>query len=387
MSMSPQVYRETHPGAVIPRAKAIRLAKAIVAAMAIAATALLAGTAPAGAADVRVEATRRLMGVPWRIVVHADSGDAAEAAAAAAFAEVARLERVLSDYDPDSELSRLSAGAPTAGPVAVGDDLWRALRRAAAIRDATDGAFDPAVGPLTTLWRQARRTGRLPRPDRLAAARGAVGPGALAVAADRREVSLPLAGTRLDLGGIGMGYAADRALEVLAERGVASAMIDASGDIAVSAPPPAAGGWRIGLPPAAGEPAEILELSRAAVTTSGDAFQAVVIDGVRYSHVVDPRTGVGVRGPGAVTVIAPDCTTADALATALSVLGPERGLQVLAAFPGCAARFIWSEDGAPHEARSPGWPAAPPGPPGRTAAGPPPQPAQTLQPADRPDGP
>jgi len=101
-----------------------------------------------------------------------------------------------------------------------------------------------------------------------------------------------------------------------------------------------------------------LVLANRAVTTSGDAFQAVDIDGVRYSHIVDPRTGVGVVGSAAVTVIAPDCTTADALATAASVLGPEQGLTAVAAHEGCLARFVWHADGNPREACSPGWPAA-----------------------------
>ena len=98
----------------------------------------------------------------------------------------------------------------------------------------------------------------------------------------------------------------------------------------------------------------------AAVTTSGDAYQAVEIDGVRYSHIVDPRTGLGVTGQTAVTVIAPDATTADALATALSVLGPEAGQHVVERFPGCAARFMWLKDGREYLLDSPGWPGTGP---------------------------
>ncbi|NDC63166.1 MAG: FAD:protein FMN transferase, partial [Planctomycetia bacterium] len=100
-----------------------------------------------------------------------------------------------------------------------------------------------------------------------------------------------------------------------------------------------------------------LLLVNRAVTTSGDAFQGVEIEGVRYSHIVDPRTGLGVVGPAAVSVIAPDCTTADALATAASVLGPEEGTAAVAAQPGCAARFVWREGDGWREARSPHWPA------------------------------
>ncbi len=320
---------------------------------------LVTGCGPrAGApATVRVRESRRLMGAPWTITVHVASQADGTAAIAAAFAEIERLERVLSDYDPESELSRLSAAAPTPEPVAVGNDLWQVLVSAEALRERTAGAFDITLGPLTSLWRQARKSGRLPRPDKLAAARAAVGAGTLELVPAIRSVRLPKAGARLDPGGIGMGYAADRALEVLASRGVRSAMIDASGDVLVSAAPPGSAGWRIDVRPLRpGGTGETLTLSRAAITTSGDAYQAVEIDGVRYSHVVDPRSGLGVTGQTAVTVIAPDATTADALATAASVLGHETGPAIIAAFPGCSARFAWREEDADRILTTPGWP-------------------------------
>lgn len=320
------------------------------------------GRSAASAAGGRFANTRRLMGVPWTITVLAPNAVQAEAAIAAGFAEVERLERILSDYDPASELCRLSAAAPTTDPVFVSPDLWNVLERAVMFRDATGGAFDPSVGPLTTLWRQARRTGRLPRPDRLAAARAAVGPGAIMLVPETRAVRLPLAGTRLDLGGIGMGYAADRAMNVLDARGIRAALIDASGDILASAAPAGARGWKITTAPHGGPatPAPTLELAAAALTTSGDAFQGVEIDGVRYSHIVDPRTGLGVTGRTAVMVIAPDCTTADALATALNVLGPRDGLEAVARFPQAAALFSFVEDGGIRQVASPGWPTTAP---------------------------
>jgi thiamine biosynthesis lipoprotein len=299
------------------------------------------------------------MGVPWTITVYASQA-AAHAAIAAAFAEISRLEGILSDYDPQSELSRLSQAAPTAAPVPVSADLWRVLREAVAWRDASAGAFDPTIGPLTTLWRQARRSGVMPRADKLAAARQAVGPDRLVLDEDRMTAMLVAPAMRLDLGGIGMGYAIDRGMDVLAMHGITSAMIDASGDIAVSGPPPGADAWTIEVDARVDEDGagrEMLTLVNAAVTTSGDAFQAVEIDGTRYSHVVDPRTGLGVAGPAAVTVIAADCTTADAVATAASVLGAEAGLAFVEAVPGAAARFVSSSDGERREARSTRWPA------------------------------
>ena len=149
-----------------------------------------------------------------------------------------------------------------------------------------------------------------------------------------------------------MGYAIDEAMGLLAERGIRSAMIDASGDIAVSGPPPGRDHWRVAVPPLMRQTAvpatasrettmPTLALVHAAVATSGDAYQAVVIDGVRYSHIVDPRTGLGVVGPTAVTVVATDATSADALSTSISVLGPHEGLALAESVDGVAARCSW----------------------------------------------
>lgn len=327
------------------------------------AAACLAVTAAAVEPEAtKVSQTRRLMGVAWTITVCVADVEAARLPLEAAFAEVARLEAILSDYDPTSEVSRLSARAPTSDPVPVSPDLWRLLDRAARLRDATAGAFDPTVGPLVTLWRRARRSETMPPADKLAAARAAVGIDTLRLDRDRRGVMLTRPGMRLDFGGIGMGYAVDRALDVLAAHGVSAALVDASGDVGVSAAPPAEPGWRIAIrslvPGAAASPP--LVLTHAAVTTSGDAFQGVEIDGIRYSHIVDPRSGLGVVGPSAVTVIAPDCTTADALATAASVLGPDAGSRAIAEHEGVAARFEWrAADGTVATRVTPGWPGGP----------------------------
>ncbi|MFM8735226.1 MAG: FAD:protein FMN transferase [Pirellulales bacterium] len=325
-----------------------------------AAVATAAGCGSLVTADpVRVSATEHLMGVAWTITLYAPERAAGEAAIAAGFAEARRLERILSDYDPASELSRLSASAPTTTPVAIGDDLWAVLVRADEFRVATDGAFDVTVGPLTTLWRQARRSGRMPRADKFAAARDAVGGDSLVLDLAARTASLRRPGMRLDLGGIGMGYAADRVMAVLAARGIESALVDASGDVLVSAPPPGRAGWLITVAGLGhdGDAAEPLVLAHAAVTTSGDARQAVEIDGRRYSHVVDPRTGLGVAGPAAVSVIAADGITADAVATAASVAGHEAGPALVGRFPGVGARFLWHDGDTTKTAVTAGWPS------------------------------
>lgn len=309
-----------------------------------------------GEAAVRHDASRVLMGVDWSVTVYAHSQEQAVEAAEAALDRVAEIERVLSDYDRQSEVSLLmeQARREPGCRMAVSDDLARAIERSLEFSRMTGGGFDVTVGPLTALWRQSRKTGRLPNAEKLAAARAASGRDALqlfpADAEGRRNIALA-EGARLDFGGIGMGFAIDEAMRLLADRGITSAMIDASGDIAVSGPPPGRHAWRIEVAPlasdaAAGEAAAAsvsLQLVHAAVATSGDAFQAVVIDGVRYSHIVDPRTGMGVEGPTAVTVVAADATSVDALSTAVSVLGPVGGPRLIESLPQTAARFCWVE--------------------------------------------
>ncbi|MEX0893519.1 MAG: FAD:protein FMN transferase, partial [Gemmatimonadota bacterium] len=293
----------------------------------------------------------------------------------AAFGVVAGLDRRLSDWDPASELSRLGQIAGTGTGRAVSSELGQVLALARAWAERTDGAFDPTVGPLTRLWRWSARRQALPDSARLAAARAAVGwrflriengggaPGGGPV------VHLERPGMALDLGGIAKGVAADAALAELARRGIHSALVDAGGDLALGAAPPGlrgGGGARDGTaasrdgarqpvardgPAVSGDPTgqpvaldgprasgdaagHVLILQRTGVATSGARYRSFEVDGVRYGHIVDPRTGLGVTERRAVTVIARDAATADVLASALSVLDEPAGRALLRAVPG-----------------------------------------------------
>ena len=315
---------------------------------------------------VKESLSQRHMGLPWLITVFATDSATGQSAAMAAFREVARLNKVLSDYDSEAELFQLSdkTNLPHYVPshVFVSEDLFQVLRLSIDFHSKTRAAFDPTVGPLTTLWRQSRRSGRMPVPEKLSAALESVGVDAIVLDAHQKSVLLAKPKMRLDFGGIGVGYAIDRAMDVLRHHGIRSAMIEASGDIAVSLPPPGQNAWRIAIAPLnPKEPSqEAILLVNAAITTSGDAFQAAEIDGIRYSHIVDPRTGLGTRGPTAVTVIAKDCTTADALATALTVLGHTEAVEILPDFEDVSARFVWMDGGNVNHFESLHWPQSVP---------------------------
>lgn len=292
------------------------------------------------------------MGVPVRISLYAPDEPAANKAARAAFDRVRRVDWIMSDYKADSELMQLCRKSGPGKPVKVSPELIAVLRRARQISEASDGAFDVSVGPVVRLWRRARRRKRLPKEDLLQAARRLVDYRRIHIDPQAGTVELKLEGMRLDLGGIAKGYAADQALAALKRNGITRAMIDAGGDIVVSDPPPGEAGWKIGVAPLErpdGPPSRYLLLKNAAVATSGDAFQYVEIDGRRYSHIVDPRTGLGLTTRRSATVIAPDGTTADALASAVSVLGPEKGLPLIEKTKGAAALIVQIRDGRPQE--------------------------------------
>jgi thiamine biosynthesis lipoprotein len=280
----------------------------------------------------RFEYSQVHMGMPVRVVLHGSSAETAQRAAGAAFDRIAALDRMMSDYREDSELRRLDARPLEWVPAS--EELFAVLVLAVEIARVTDGAFDPTVAPLVSLWRDARKTGRLPERPGLDAARALVGWRLVELDPSRRAVRLARSGMRLDLGGIAKGYIVQQALGTLRQHGIPSALLEAGGDIVVGDPPPGRRGWRIDTPsasPAFGERAA--NLRNAALATSGPTAQFVEIDGVRYSHVIDPRTGLGVTNHIVARVIAADAAAADALATALTVLGPDGAEAVAKRFP------------------------------------------------------
>ncbi len=297
----------------------------------------------------RFESVQPQMGVPFKILLYAPDESTANQAFEAAFSHIKALNQILSDYDPDSELSRLSQSSPAEQGVPVSPDLWTVLARSQQLAVQTDGAFDMTVGPFVRLWRRAKREKQLPTPARVAEARASVGYQAVRLDEARHTARLLKPHMKLDLGGIAMGYAVDETVRLLRARGLTRVLVDASGDIAVGDPPPGKAGWSIGVIPLAadGTPSKWITLANAAVTTSGDAFQYVTIDGKRYSHIVDPRTGLGMTDRTSVGVIAPDCFTADGLDTAVCVLGPTAGLKLVEETPGCAAFVVRATDTEP----------------------------------------
>ena len=303
----------------------------------------------------RFEFAQVQMGVDFRFTLYADDRAAATDAAAAAFARIEQINSRHSNYLPDSELTRLCRTAGTGQDVPLSDDLFRVLNASQELARKTNGAFDVTVGPYTKLWRRARRRKQLPSPAQLDQAQKAVGFQHLQLDACQRTATLLRPDMRIDLGGIAKGYAADEALKLLEQHGVTRALVDGSGDIAVGQAPPGRRGWRIAISALdrAHSSRRVLLLTNAAVATSGDAWQHVIIDGQRYSHIVDPQTGLGLTSPRSVTVVADRGMRADSLASALSVLEPAKGLKLIQSLPTASALIVErTENGiAIHESR------------------------------------
>ena len=266
------------------------------------------------------------MGTRFRVLVHhADPQEAAEAARAA-LARVGELDRLLSDYREDSELSRLSRAAGGA-PVPCSEDLWTVLSLSQELARVTGGAFDVTSGPLVRLWRRARRRGELPDTAALERALALVGPELLELDPGGRTARCAVPGMRLDLGGIAKGHAIDEALRVLRQRGVTAALVEGGGDLAVHGVPPGAEAWQVAIEDLG--PGAALPMTGGAIASSGDRYQGFESEGVRYSHIIDPRTGAALVGPRAAGVTCPSAAVSDALATALCVLGPRAGAKLL----------------------------------------------------------
>jgi FAD:protein FMN transferase len=304
---------------------------------------VIAGLAVANqlsAADpTRYEFEEPHMGTRFRIVLHAPDKDAAITAATAAFKRVRELETVLSDYKATSETMKLGAAndRDPGKAIAIGDDLATVLDHALDVSKQSDGAFDATVGPLSKLWREARKANQLPADADRAAALAKVGWKQVELDRERKTVRLKLAGMRLDFGGIGKGYAADQALAVLKRHGCPRALVAAAGDITVGDAPPDRDAWLVDIEPlGAGTPKKQVRLVNASVSTSGDLYQFVQIGGTRYSHLLNPKTGLGLTGFVRATVVAKHGWQADALTKAACLMPAETATKLIDSLDGTA---------------------------------------------------
>jgi len=298
------------------------------------------------------------MGTTWSVKAVVPTGQPLPAGLDAEIAaQLEGLDRALSNYDPEAELSRLNRAAGGAW-IPVSPDLFAVLRAARAANAWSGGAVDVTVGPLVDLWGfgPSGRHGAPPTRATLRAARARVGQALLELRDTPPAVRKARADVSIDLSAIAVGYAVDRVAEHLESRGIERYLVDIGGELRAAGASPAGGRWRIAVqrPDAPEHTVErIVLLAGGAIATSGDYRDFYERDGRRYAHVIDPRTGEPVlHGPASVSVVAPTAEEADAAATALLVLGPDAGLRV-AAERGLPALFVVRGKGGPAERMTP----------------------------------
>jgi len=291
---------------------------------------------------------RVVMGTFSRVVVIADSQRKARACIRAAFETQERIEALMSYHQADSELNTVNRYAADK-PIPVNPMTFEVLQQAAHFSELSGGAFDVTVGPLVDLWRQAGETDEPPSEQALAEAQAMVGYDKLLLNERKMTVQFAVAGMRIDLGGIAKGYAVDESVHVMMKRGALGGMVDLGGNIrCFGRPPQGRDCWRVGLQDpnvapddlAGPEPLLVLAITDESVATSGDYRRFVKVHGERQSHILDTHTGRGAAQLASVTIIAPDATSADALSTAVSVLGQEKGLALIGTLPNIEAILI-----------------------------------------------
>ena len=290
---------------------------------------------------------RITMGTIARIMVTAENEQQANEAINTAFDKIFQVDELMSDYDPNSLLSKVNQNAFNK-PIAVDTALFEVLTAAKAYSCLSDGAFDVTIGPVVQLWRKAKEDNTAPTPEAIAKAKESVGHENLILDTENMTVQFAKDGMSLDLGGIAKGYAIDKAIEILQNAGVKGAMVDIGGDLRCFGTP--ANGkqhWLIGLQDPQNEEDILLVLNMddMAVATSGDYRRFVMIDDQKHSHIINPATADSAADLSSVTLIALTATAADALATAVTVLGNEKGLALVETLAESEAFIIQSNNG------------------------------------------
>lgn len=288
---------------------------------------------------------RFTLGCLFRVIIDEDSAEA-RLAAGEAFAIAERINDACSPQMPGAQVQSFCS-KPHGQAHEVGPGFFEALELTRRLAELTDGRFDPTFGPLTTLWSEARRRGKLPAVDALAKAREAVGWRHLVLDADKHTAMLEKEGMRLDFRAVACGFAADKMLAKLAEMGFPQAIIHAGNDIRVGDPPRGADTWRLRVPVSdpGGNKVIVVPLAKAGISTAGGMIQAVRIGGTRYADMLDPATGLGLTRFVSATVIADSATASAALAVAACAAGPEATRQSFAAWGARAVRMVYEDQG------------------------------------------
>jgi thiamine biosynthesis lipoprotein len=271
-----------------------------------------------------------LMASRFEVTAVSENDTLAWKAINAAIDETRRIEHLISEWDSTSQTSMINRNAGSA-PVKVDKELYDLISRSIKVSRLTGGAFDISFAPLMKVWKADGSMRRLPSPESIAAAKSKVGYEKIILDPDRQTVFLKEKGMKLGFGGIGQGYVGNRCMHLMQAMGINAGLVNVSGDIVTWGKQPDGSDWRIGIadPKKKDQIISWLSVHDISVVTSGGYEKYDMIDGKRYSHILDPRTGYPAQGVGSVTIISPDIELSDALATGIFVLGVEDGLNLV----------------------------------------------------------
>jgi len=292
----------------------------------------------------RFEYVHKCMGTLFRIVCYTEDEERAKTASIKAFNRIDSLNYIMSDYLPDSELNRLSRQSGKGNYIEVSNDLFEIISLSYHWSVQTNGIFDITVGPYSQLWRRAGRKDLLPTPYQIETASESVSYRYIHINSHKKSILLEKPNMQLDLGGIAKGFAVDEMYDIFVQSGINHVLIDGGGDIRAGDVPPEKKGWKIVLENLEKDQ-QIINLSNASIATSGDLYRYIQIDSVKYGHIIDPRTGYGLTNQRTVTVQADNCTNADALASVLSIWGPEEGFKIISSMPDTKAVILQETNG------------------------------------------
>ncbi|MFT6810857.1 MAG: thiamine biosynthesis lipoprotein [Saprospiraceae bacterium] len=288
-------------------------------------------------AQIKYESEAQKLGTQFKIIFYCADANTGDKLAAEAWALVDELNMIFSDYEPSSEITLLSKSAGTSEWIGVSDRLWEVLTLSHDISVKTQGAFDITIGPLSKLWRRAFRRNILPQESEVAEAKDLVNYKWIHFNKEKQSVFLEKPDMRLDLGGIAKGYIIDRVFQYFSDKGINEVLVDGGGDIFVGAAYDSEAPWKLSY----GGADQISNgWEHRAIASSGDHFRYLEYGGMKYSHIIDPRTGYGSNQPSQVVISAPSCVLADALASTISILGMERGQEFLTHFPNSKLEYL-----------------------------------------------
>jgi thiamine biosynthesis lipoprotein len=263
------------------------------------------------------------MGTDFRIVYYDNSAIDGNELYGQVSATLDNLNQIFSDYLPDSEINTLCRDKTPGERFPISQDLWKVMRTAEKVSQQCHGAFDVTIAPLSKIWRRAIRRQELPDPVEIEKAKEKVDFSKIWIAEDEPVIVFASPEITLDMGGIAKGYALDRIALLLEDAGIKHYMIDGGGDLRIGDAPPGERGWKIRL-----LNDEIRLLKNISIATSGDRYKYIEVDGTRYSHLVDPRTGLGIRNGKTITVLGKEAIAVDAWASALSVLSEQERVAI-----------------------------------------------------------